>query len=151
MSIEDQSAVHIQRLARGFLGKKRWNFTFETHTKSAKVAQSLLRGFAARRFVWKKIQQRDSSQLIQKMARGAIARMRVKARREENTRNRGAQTVQALFRAFKGKKRMQAKRDLMKVAMEAKAAVDRLVARSFLHFVVITTLSDPANINLASS
>ena len=124
MSIEDQSAVHIQRMARGFLGKKRWNFTFETNTKSAMVAQSLLRGFAARRFVWNKIQKRDSSQLIQKMMRGAIARLRVRARREENTRNRAARTAQALFRAFKGKRRMQAKRDLMKVAIEAKAAVD---------------------------
>ena len=124
MSMEDQSAVHIQRIARGFLGKMRWNLTFETHTKSAKVAQSLLRGFAARRFVWKKIEQRDSSQLIQKMMRGALARMRVKARREENTRNRAARTTQALFRAFKGKKRMQAKRNLIKVATEAKAAVD---------------------------
>lgn len=124
MSIEDQSAIQIQRVGRGRLGKNRWKRRYMEFSASALQSQSLVRAFFARRRVKGMVRMKKGSSLIQRVVRGLIARRRVKHRRRINLENLSCTRIQSFVRAHRGRRRMQAKRDLTRVAKEAKAAVE---------------------------
>ena len=127
-AVEDTSAIQIQRIARGKLGKNFVKRRRRRYHASATRIQAGFRGRRSRLDVRRRIKEKDAATHIQRTIRGLLGRHKAERVRRARQQQFAATDMQRIFRAMKGRRRMQAKRDLKRYASEAKLAIESLFA-----------------------
>ncbi len=127
-AVEDTSAIQIQRIARGKLGKNYVKRRRRRYHASATRIQAGFRGRRSRLDVRRRLKEKDAATHIQRTIRGRLGRHKAERVRKALQQRLAATDMQRIFRAMKGRRRMQAKRDLKRYASEAKLAIESLFA-----------------------
>ena len=132
LSVEDQAAIMIQRIARGRQGKTSTQRKRVRFNGASVRVQSIIRGRTDRARVLQRRLEMKAAMLVQRLLRGLVSRMRVKRIRQELLEHSSANSVQRYLRGVQGRHRMHAKRALIRKAGEAKSIVDALFAADLI-------------------
>ena len=127
-AVEDISAVEIQKIARGKLGKNFVKRRRVRYREASTQIQAGWRGRTDRVTVRRRVVERDAAVHIQRTIRGLLGRKKAARVARARQQRIAATDMQRIFRALKGRRRMQAKRDLRRYAAEAKQAIETLFA-----------------------
>jgi hypothetical protein len=127
-AVEDVSAVQLQKIARGRLGKNFVKRRRVRYREASTRIQAGWRGRTDRVTVRRRVVERDAATHIQRTIRGLLGRKKAARVRRARQQRIAATDMQRIFRALKGRRRMQAKRDLRRYAAEAKQAIETLFA-----------------------
>jgi hypothetical protein len=133
--IVEQSAISVQSVFRGHLGRKHMRSARATHDREMRqakacVAQSHVRGLLARRQVGQvrakvhREKQQSAAIVIQNQARASLARKQLRSAKTEKQRRAAAATmIQAWFRGCVGRRRVLRARGLFQRDLATAAAV----------------------------